>query len=167
MAMTHLFTEKQETKKRTPCGKNLALCTYRLSDYIKTSNYMLYSATVSSCLDGGGGAPALLTELAISSLPHIYHFFVRESNLNSMVDTSSSQCDPLTYLGVGLQSRLQLLWLCAVSKRHIKANFSGNSLKIAVRSLRVKGKKKSRHPTLYFLFQKTATLCNVASLSTR
>lgn len=71
-----------------------------------------------------------------------YLFFVRESNVNSVVDTLSSSCDPLTYLGVRLQSRLQLLWLCAVSKGHIKANFSGNSLKIAVRSLRVKGEKK-------------------------
>lgn len=95
-----------------------------------------------------------------SYLPRIIIFLSGRATSNSVVDTLSSQCDPLTYLGVGLQSRFQLLWLCAVSKRHIKADYSGNSLKIAISSLRVKGeKKKSRHPTLYFLFQKTATLC--------
>lgn len=105
-----------------------------------------------------------------SYLPRIIFFFVKESNLNSMVDTLSSPCDPLTYLGVGLQSRLELLWLCAVSKRHIKANFSGNSLKIAVRSLRVKGEKKEQTSHIVLPLSKyshSVHAHDVASLSTR
>lgn len=167
MAITHLFTAKQETNICNHLMFLLLNCllSTRIWPCVPSASLITPKTVITCCTERlpvlswwVGEVPRFfLRHLAISSLPHIYQelsFFVRESNLNSVVDILSSKCDPLTYLGVGFQSRLQLLWLCAVSKRHIKANFSGNSLKIAVRSLRVKGEKRADIPLCTSSFKK-------------
>lgn len=67
MAMRHLFTAKQVVATRIwSCVPTASLITLKLVITGCTETLLVYVPM------GGGGAPALLTQLAISSLPHIY-----------------------------------------------------------------------------------------------
>lgn len=62
----------------------------------------------------------------------------RESRLQTTTpvrQTTNSTLKYWTYSGVGLQSGLEHLWFCTISKRHFQTHFLGNSLEVTVCAL--------------------------------
>lgn len=91
-----------------------------------------------------------ITQHCSKTMPDVATWYFLCWKRDQTTDTTAAksslflQDHPLTYFSVGLQSGLQLLWFCAVGKRHLQANFSGNSLEVAVCALQARKRKYSQ-----------------------